>query len=126
MSGAANILCCEPFEPLPERCNGTGPPLNERSYLFTLDSQGFSGHPGALVYIPQSFDDKAKEIVRFIYFLGIDYTKRCSNGLLDVFCLRRNWLFTFTATTIVSVTLYAALQKHAIVLQEQIFEKGTI
>jgi len=56
--GPNNILCCEPPIQLPERCLiSGGPPLLPNSYEFTLENQGFAGHPGALVYIPSNFHD---------------------------------------------------------------------
>ena len=57
--GPANILCCErPFS-IPESCYGSGPQLINNSFLYTLDNQGFPGNPGALVYIPSTFDAAA-------------------------------------------------------------------
>ncbi len=38
---------------------GEGPPLLKGSYLFTLQNQGFDGHPGALVYVPSNFSLKS-------------------------------------------------------------------
>jgi len=54
--GGSTVLCCEAeAASVPERCLGAGPPLLPRSYLFTLENQGFAGHPGALVYVPTNF-----------------------------------------------------------------------
>jgi hypothetical protein len=80
--GPSNIVCCEPMATLPDRCNGSGPALLNSSYLFTLQNQGFcfstsfftvllivhpikgfSGHPGALVYIPSNFDYSVVNLV---------------------------------------------------------------
>lgn len=79
--GASGILCCEPGSDLPARCSGSGPPLPPSTYEFTLKSQGskiydilqfqnkrcsrkgFPNHPGALVYVPSTFDPKSTEIV---------------------------------------------------------------
>lgn len=61
--GGGNILCCEESINIPDRCyenNGFGPALVPNSYLFTLQNQGFDGHPGALVYVPTTFDKKLK------------------------------------------------------------------
>ena len=38
------------------------PALLNNSYEFTLRNQGFSGHPGALVYVPSSFDKSSSSI----------------------------------------------------------------
>jgi len=57
--GDSNILCCEPDAVIPDRCYGTGPELLPNSYLFTLQNQGFAGHPGALVYVPSNFELRA-------------------------------------------------------------------
>jgi hypothetical protein len=41
---------------VPEFCKGQGPALLPNSYLYTLKNQGFPDHPGALVYIPSTFE----------------------------------------------------------------------
>ena len=54
--GPSNILCCVENSTVPQRCFGEGPLLIPSSYLFTLNSQGFDDHPGALVYVPSNFN----------------------------------------------------------------------
>lgn len=78
--GNNDIICCEPSSSWPERCSGSGPPLLNSSYLFTLKNQGkyqlfqhlmwvtcsmegFYGHPGALVYVPYNFDFNSPNLV---------------------------------------------------------------
>jgi hypothetical protein len=54
--GPSNIKCCESGVNLPAQCLGDGPSLIANSYEYTLKTQGFEGHPGALVYIPSNFN----------------------------------------------------------------------
>lgn len=63
--GGTNIICCEEYNDvyIPSRCfenNGFGPALVLNSYLYTLKNQGFDGHPGALVYLPSTFEKRKK------------------------------------------------------------------
>jgi hypothetical protein len=68
--GPSNILCCEESSGLPDRCKGSGPALLPNSYLFTLQNQGFSGHPGALVYVPTNFDKSKSQLDVVVYIHG--------------------------------------------------------
>ena len=67
--GGSNILCCETGASVPERCYGAGPPLLNSSYIFTLKNQGFDGHPGALVYVPSTFDVKTSEKIQLTVYI---------------------------------------------------------
>jgi hypothetical protein len=61
--GPSNIKCCLPKADVPNECLGDGPSLPESIYEFTLDNQGFAGHPGALVYVPKSYNMSVSDLV---------------------------------------------------------------
>jgi len=67
--GPENILCCEEETQLPKSCNNPGRPLHKNAYLLTLESQGFTGHPGALVYVPSSFRLDAQQKLSIVVWV---------------------------------------------------------
>jgi hypothetical protein len=69
-AGPSNIRCCEPPVKLPDRCYAAGgPPLMPNSYEFTLENQGFSGHPGAIVYVPSNFHNPKLQGLELVVYI---------------------------------------------------------